>query len=97
MCDDQMESVVEYGYRRGVRVMMEFDVPGHAYAWGLGYPITADCPSYTKNINNVALDPSSDLTYNVVNGFLTEMMQLHPGNHVHLGGDEIVYGMQCVM
>lgn len=74
--------------------MLEFDMPGHAYAWGKGYPITANCPGYTKNINNVALDPTNQQTYNVVGGVMQEAFAFSKEHYVHLGGDEIVYGMR---
>jgi hypothetical protein len=39
--------------------MVEMDGPGHAYAWGLGMPeLTARCPSYAANINNIPLNPT---------------------------------------
>ena len=33
-----ISDVVEYGRMRAVRVMVEFDMPGHAAAWCKGYP-----------------------------------------------------------
>ncbi|GIQ91914.1 hypothetical protein KIPB_015382, partial [Kipferlia bialata] len=44
-----LQGLVAYGKARGVRVVPEYDTPGHAAAWGEGYPgITVQCPSYTQ-------------------------------------------------
>lgn len=58
---DDMRGIVEYARLRGVRVMVEFDVPGHAASWCAGYPDI--CPS--ASCNN-PLDPSSPQTWEVV-------------------------------
>jgi hexosaminidase len=85
--------LIEYGLQRGIRIVPEFDVPGHAASWGLAYPdITANCPHYEQNINNVALNPAVDETYTVVRGFFSEMAQLFPDKYFHTGGDEVVFG-----
>lgn len=84
-----VKNVVQYAMERGIRVVPEFDVPGHAYSWGFGYPITANCPAWNANINNVPLNPTKTQTMNVVQGFLGEMASLFPDNIMHLGGDEV--------
>ena len=38
--------IVQYGYERGVRIVPEFDGPGHAYIWGVGYPNITACPDF---------------------------------------------------
>lgn len=84
--------VVQYASERGIRVIPEFDTPGHAYSWGVGYPgITADCPSLAYNPNNIALNPSNPFTFELLEGFFKEILQLFPDNFFHIGGDEVVY------
>jgi len=87
---DEIRDIVEFGKYYGVRVIIEFDIPGHAASWCAGYP--AVCPSPTCN---QPLDPSSETTWNLIQGLLGEVTGykqgagLFPDNFVHLGGDEV--------
>jgi hexosaminidase len=89
-----VEMLTEYAAERGVRVLPEIDIPGHAASWTQGYPeIMADCfEKYYYNINNFALDPTKEETYEVVGSVLSDLIQVMADKHFHLGGDEVVYG-----
>jgi len=88
-----VSAIVSYAKDRGVRVIPEFDVPGHAYSWGVGYPeLTVSCPRYESNINNIPLDPTLDFTYEVIDGLFSDMSQIFPDEYFHIGGDEVVFG-----
>eukprot|EP01121_Diplochlamys_sp_Union-15-3_P001352 TRINITY_DN1117_c0_g1_i1.p1 TRINITY_DN1117_c0_g1~~TRINITY_DN1117_c0_g1_i1.p1 ORF type:complete len:504 (+),score=75.38 TRINITY_DN1117_c0_g1_i1:102-1613(+) len=78
------KSIVEYARNLGIRVIPEFDVPGHTTAWGKGYPqlMVATC---TEGI----LNPTLNFTYQLLEGFLTEMAKIFPDAYFHLGGDEV--------
>eukprot|EP01100_Stratorugosa_tubuloviscum_P006204 TRINITY_DN2685_c1_g3_i1.p1 TRINITY_DN2685_c1_g3~~TRINITY_DN2685_c1_g3_i1.p1 ORF type:complete len:525 (+),score=222.79 TRINITY_DN2685_c1_g3_i1:63-1637(+) len=90
---DEISQVVNYAYQRGIRVIVEFDTPGHAYAWGIGYPeLIVRCPSYWYLRDNVPLDPTNDFTYEVIDGLFKEMTQVFTDQYFHIGGDEVVYG-----
>lgn len=95
---DAVRAVVKYATQRGVRVIPEIDMPGHGYSWGLSdtlRQITAACPLYVDelgHIDDVPLDPTNPLTYEVVTGVLQELAEIFPDQYFHLGGDEVKYG-----
>jgi len=89
-----VEMITRYAKERGVRVLLEVDVPGHAASWNVGRPdIMADCfAKYSYNINDYALNPTLDATYEVVEAILTDLVEATGTKYLHLGGDEVVYG-----
>eukprot|EP00943_MAST-04B_sp_MAST-4B-sp1_P005562 g5562.t1 len=93
---DDVSEIENYAKYLGIRVVVEVDQPGHAYSWGLGVPgITVPCPSVEKDIgpiNVVPFNPTLDETYDTITKVMTELATLLPGEHIHLGGDELQYG-----
>lgn len=85
-------SLVEYGQQRGVKIMIEFDMPGHAGSWCAGYPEICPSPTCTQ-----PLDPSSGATFPLIESLLGECTggktaeALFPYELLHLGGDEVSY------
>lgn len=88
-------SVVEYARLRGVRVVVEFDTPGHAQSWCVGYPEL--CPSSNCSM---PLNVASNRTFGVIEGLLDEITGgrrsspgkpsgIFPDDFIHLGGDEV--------
>jgi hexosaminidase len=84
----------EYALNQGVRVMLEFDTPGHSDSWGQYYNISTNCPKYTHNINNINLNPSLNMTWDVLSGIIDEVAKKYDPagylGHIHMGGDEVV-------
>lgn len=89
-----INEIMTYAAYRGVRILFEVDIPGHAASWNAGYPaIMADCfEKYYYNINDFALNPTIDETYSVVNSILGDIINSTKSKYIHLGGDEVVYG-----
>lgn len=84
---EDVASIVEYARMRGVRVIVEFDMPGHAASWCKGYPEI--CPSASCN---EPLNVASNATFNLIDGLIEELAGSKPlfkDNFVHLGGDEV--------
>ena len=89
----EVREVVRYAAQRGIRVVPEFDMPGHAGALVTAYPRLASNDSVktlpTKwGVLNIALDPTREGTYTMLDSVLTEMSGLFPGQYFHIGGDE---------
>jgi hexosaminidase len=89
---DQIRDIVSYARDRGIRVVPEFDVPGHTGAWFPGYPELASSPGpfAPGDRTTSVMDPSKESTYAFLDGFIGEMVQLFPDPFFHIGGDEVV-------
>ncbi|MEO8635779.1 MAG: family 20 glycosylhydrolase [Gemmatimonadales bacterium] len=90
----EVREIVAYAHDRGIRVVPEFDMPGHATSWFVGYPEYASAPGpYTIERNygvfDPAFDPTREETYQFIDGFIGEMVQLFPDPYWHIGGDEV--------
>jgi len=91
---DQIREVIAYARDRGIRVVPEFDVPGHTTSWLVGYPELASAPGpygIERNwgVFDPALDPSRESTYEFLDSFIGEMAALFPDPYFHIGGDEV--------
>jgi len=90
---DQVREIIAYARDRGIRVMPEFDIPGHSTSWLVGHPELGSAPGPYKieraaGIFEPALDPTRDQTYKFLDTFLGEMAALFPDAYLHIGGDE---------
>jgi hexosaminidase len=91
---DQMKALIDYAADRGIRIVPEFDMPGHATSWFVGYPELSSGPGPYKierhfGIFNPAMDPTREETYKFLDKFIGEMSQLFPDQYFHIGGDEV--------
>ena len=88
----QVGELVTYAAERGVRIVPEFDIPGHTRAIAEAYPQFALAPAKPANplaALDRALDPTKDETYRFLDALLGEMTDLFPDTHFHAGGDEV--------
>jgi len=90
---DQVREIIAYARDRGIRVVPEFDIPGHSTSWLVGYPELGSAPGpYTierrPGIFEPALDPTREEVYKFLDTFLGEMAVLFPDDYLHIGGDE---------
>ncbi len=89
---EEIYDVVEYASQRGVTIVPEVDMPGHAEAALLAYPelgcfgqpIEVPQHGFTSNI----FCAGKDSTLRFLKNVLDEVCVLFPSSYIHLGGDE---------
>jgi hexosaminidase len=90
---DEARALVQYARDRGVRVVPEFEMPGHSTAWLVAYPELSSGSKPTGirrdfGVSDYAIDPTREETYIFIEKFLREMTTIFPDRYVHIGGDE---------
>jgi len=78
---DQLREFLAYARDRGIRVLPEFDTPGHSRSWFVGYPVLASNPGpYRLDPEgpDSVTDPTQDGTYKFLDKFVDEMAKVFP-------------------
>jgi len=91
---EQIRDVVAFARDRGIRVVPEFDVPGHTTSWLVGYPQLASASGPYRiernwGVFDPTMDPTRESTYQFLDAFIAEMAGLFPDSFFHMGGDEV--------
>lgn len=93
---EDIKDIIQYAADRGIRIIPEFDVPGHTKSWLIAYPQYASVEkefSFGRQqgdeIFSVPMDPTSEDTYEFLDAFFAEMANLFPDPYMHIGGDEV--------
>jgi hexosaminidase len=91
---DEIRELIAYARDRGIRVVPEFDMPGHSTAWFVGHPELASGPGPYEierkwGVFDPAMDPTNEKTYKFLDELVGEMTKLFPDHYFHIGGDEV--------
>jgi hexosaminidase len=89
----QIRDIIGYAAERGIRVVPEFDLPGHGSAWLTAYPELASAPGPYEierswGIFDPTINPTIEKTYEFLDALMAEMTELFDDEFIHIGGDE---------
>lgn len=81
---EDAKEIVEFARKRGVRVIAEVDVPGHASVWcNIDSSI---CPSTECRS---PLNPANEHTFDFIDNIIKNFAEIFPDAFFHIGGDEV--------
>lgn len=93
-----MRDIIHYADERGIRIVPEFDLPGHSTSWYIGYPEFSSGTGATFGgpyqidrkwgRNSPVMNPVKEEVYQFLDVFFKEMSELFPDEYMHIGGDE---------
>ncbi|KAE9547300.1 hypothetical protein FO519_009488 [Halicephalobus sp. NKZ332] len=89
---DNIKDIINFARLRGVRVIPEFDTPGHTGSWK---GVTGLLPQCYDDDGTTALpqlfDTTKDSNYDFLKNFFAELLDLFQDNWFHFGGDEVQF------
>lgn len=90
---EDIREIVAYAASLHIEVIPEIDMPGHATAANAAYPQlsgggTPEHPDFTFNVGK-------EEVYSFLTDVLQEITSLFPSPYIHIGGDEVAYGIKA--
>jgi hexosaminidase len=91
---EDIKEIVTYANRRGVLIIPEIEMPGHAQAALAAYPLHSCTggPFEVETEWGVFKEiycAGNDSTYVFIENILSEVLALFPSPYIHIGGDEV--------
>ena len=92
---EMVRRIVAHASERGVTIVPEIDVPGHATAAIVAYPWLGAADTAPSGVSpdwgvHTNLLSPQESTFEFLGNVLDEVVALFPGEYVHMGGDEAV-------
>ncbi len=90
----ELRNLITFAAERGVRIIPEFNMPGHSTCFLKAYPVLAagkppKSLQTTSGVFDDEMHPLSEATFTFIESFVAEMAALFPDPYWHFGGDEV--------
>jgi hexosaminidase len=90
---EDIKEVVAHANKLGIIVVPEIEMPGHAVAALQAYPQFSckgkDVPAFSEwGVSEHVFCAGNDGTFTFIEDILSEVIELFPGQYIHVGGDE---------
>ncbi|ORE03813.1 hypothetical protein BCV72DRAFT_257614 [Rhizopus microsporus var. microsporus] len=91
---EDIQNIIQYGNERGIRVIIELDMPAHTGSIGESHPDYMTCrdkfwEEYAAEPPAGQLNPVNEEAFQLVKDIVTEGTDVFPDTLYHTGGDEI--------
>ncbi|MCD7938370.1 MAG: family 20 glycosylhydrolase [Tannerellaceae bacterium] len=90
---EEIKDIIKYAEERFITIIPEIELPGHGMAAIAAYP-ELSCtgeqltPRIIWGVEDVVFCAGKEETFSFLEDVLIEVMELFPGEYIHLGGDE---------
>jgi hexosaminidase len=89
-----LRDLVAFAARLNIEIMPEIDVPGHCFAAVMALPWLRDPGENgeyqsVQGFTNNSLSPAVPRTMAFIETLFEELMEIFPGQHIHVGADEV--------
>lgn len=86
----QMKDIVAYAAAKHIDIIPEIDMPGHMMAAINAYNyLSCDGTSAFGKLFSIPICPCLPSTFEFAKDVFTEIMDIFPGQYIHIGGDEV--------
>lgn len=84
-----VEDIIEFARMRGIRVIPEFDTPGHTRSWGVAHlELLTKCFGSLEGFYG-PMDPTKNSTFHFIENLFREVRARFNDAFFHLGADEV--------
>lgn len=87
-----MRALIQYAKVRGIRVIPEFDLPGHSKGWA---PLSEVGMQFCDDRKYQLYGDPENKTLNVLKDFLRDIVDIFPDEILHFGCDELSNTGKC--
>ena len=94
----EMRNIVAYAKARSIEILPEIDMPAHAKAALVSYPLLLTDPKdkslyrSVQKVQNNTINPALESTYVFIDNIIAELTDIFPFTYIHIGGDEVPKG-----